>query len=175
MELLNERKISVLVHPVHPTPTPHLVNLSSPAMEYPFDTTRAITNMILTGAALKFPDIKLIFSHGGGTIPFLAERIAGLASLPWQGGWDREQSLQLMKNFYYDLAGCGSNAQLAALKEFVGPNQLVVGSDCELHQILLLLSVLLMDAGSSLLPNRCTLNGAKRDLRLLCILKRRHG
>jgi predicted TIM-barrel fold metal-dependent hydrolase len=50
-------------------------DISASAIEDPFETTRAITNILLKKARAKFPDVKVIFPHGGGTVPFLAERI----------------------------------------------------------------------------------------------------
>lgn len=44
-------------------------------MEYGTDTTRAIMGVTFGGDAVRFPDIRFIWSHAGGTAPFLAGRI----------------------------------------------------------------------------------------------------
>src|SRR5260370_7345287 len=44
--------------------------------ELPHDTTRAITNLLFAGCFTRFRDIRFIFSHAGGTLPMLADRIA---------------------------------------------------------------------------------------------------
>ena len=51
------------------------------AVEYQTDTMRAITRVVFGGMAVKYPDIKFIWSHGGGTIPFLIYRFVNLGAL----------------------------------------------------------------------------------------------
>ncbi len=77
LERLNERAAVVFIHPthnclceaVHPNVPPTLV-------EYPFDTTRAAINLIVSGAMDRFPRIRFILAHAGGTLPYLAWRIS---------------------------------------------------------------------------------------------------
>lgn len=131
LEELDRRGCPVLVHPTSPPSSPTLTNVSLPVIEYPFDTTRAITNLLWVQARKKFPNIKLIFSHGGGALPFLADRLGIQTTLPFQGGRDFNESLAELKSYYYDTAVVFGNPQIAALKEFVGADKLVTGSDCE--------------------------------------------
>jgi 6-methylsalicylate decarboxylase len=126
---LDRRAATVFVHPVAPEPEVKLKGVCSPAIEYPFDTTRAIANLSFTGSRKRYPNIKFIFSHGGGTLPFLADRIVGQASLPFQGGRNPAEVIRELKGYYFDLAGVTSAPQLAALDAFVGSSQLVSGSD----------------------------------------------
>ena len=98
-------------------------------MEYTFDTTRAIVNMVLNDTVTKFPDIKFIFSHGGGTLPFLADRLSGILTSPQQGGKDRATTQAALKSLYFDLATACSPPQLAALNSFVDPSHLLIGTD----------------------------------------------
>ena len=132
---LNRRGTTCLVHPTAPTPEVKLPNLCTPAIEYCFDTTRAIASMLLSGARKKYPKMNLIFGHGGGTIPFLAGRITGQASLSFQGGMNPAESMGEMKGYYFDLAAAHSPPQLAALNTWVGSSQLLIGSDSE-HPLL---------------------------------------
>ena len=76
---LNQRKAVVFIHPTH-CEAPTETNLGAPpfVVEYVFDTTRAIVNLIFTGTLTRYPDIRVIVAHGGGTVPFLAQRISML-------------------------------------------------------------------------------------------------
>src|SRR5213594_4295141 len=76
MAELNRRKAVVHVHPTAPNCCRNLIPDVSPGiMEYGTDTTRAILGVIWSGTAVRFPDIRFIWSHAGGTAPFLAGRI----------------------------------------------------------------------------------------------------
>ena len=131
MEELNRRKATIFVHPTRPNPLPQTFDISASAIEYPFETTRVITNILFKKARAKFPDVKILFPHGGGTIPFLAERIASQASIPYQGGQDITTSSVQLKDYYFDLCTANGFAQLAALNTYIGPSRLLAGSDCE--------------------------------------------
>lgn len=119
----------MFVHPVAPEPEVKLKGISTPAIEYTFDTTRTISNLLFTGSRKRYPNINLIFSHGGGTLPYLASRIVGQATLSFQGGRNPDESVAELKGYYFDLAASTSAPQLAALNAFIGPSQLVIGSD----------------------------------------------
>jgi 6-methylsalicylate decarboxylase len=77
-EELGRRGTYVFVHPAlppYPPPLGHPVWL----YEFPFDTTRAIVNLIYSGTFERHPSIRFQFAHLGGTAPFLAHRLASLA------------------------------------------------------------------------------------------------
>ncbi len=94
-------------------------------MEYGTDTTRAITGIVVNGYAHDFPNIRWIWSHGGGTMPFLAERIGG--------GRQNEQMpngfVYELERFYYDLAGAANRGAVASLLELVGADHILFGTD----------------------------------------------
>lgn len=135
---LDRRRAAVFVHPTAPPQSPTFPNMSLPVIEYTFDTTRAIANMLFTRARSRFPDVKIIFSHGGGALPFLADRLALQTTLPFQGGRDLAESYKELQGYYYDTAVTVGRPQFAALKEFVGADRLLTGSDCQLLFPLLL-------------------------------------
>lgn len=133
-EELNRRKATIFVHP---TSSNHFEGLlpepSVPVMEFVFDTTRTIVNLLYSGVLARFPDIRWIFAHGGGTIPFLADRIA-----LWQGAMKNDESLQKrvpngvayeLQRLYFDVASVTNVPAMAALKAFVPTEQMMFGSD----------------------------------------------
>ncbi|KAJ5929213.1 hypothetical protein N7454_007061 [Penicillium verhagenii] len=126
---LNARNASVFVHPAAPGCTSVAMGWPIPMSEYPFDTVRAIENLLLSGQRARFPDFKMIFAHGGGAIPYLATRIAGMASLSWLTDLSVTESLAQLTGYYYDTASSTSAIQLAALKSFVGADHIVTGTD----------------------------------------------
>lgn len=131
-EELNQRKATVFVHPVAPIPEPKITDtIASPILEYPVDSTRAVASLLFTQWRKRFPDVTMIFSHGGGVLPFLAHRLAFQTTEPFHGGWDYNESFAVLKSFYYDLAGTTGEAQLAALMSFVGPDRLLFATDCK--------------------------------------------
>lgn len=101
-----------------------------PMVEYLFDTVRAIENLLLTGQRARYPDLKIMFSHGGGAIPYLATRIAGVATFSYAGGIAFLHTLAQLAGYHLDLASATSAIQLAALKSFLGAKKLVTGIDC---------------------------------------------
>lgn len=130
LEELDRRGCPVLVHPTNPQRAPTLTGVSLPVIEYPFDTTRAITNLLWVRARERFPNIKLIFSHGGGALPFLADRLGVQTTLPFHGGREYADSMKELRSYYYDTAVVFGAPQIAALKEFVGADRILTGSDC---------------------------------------------
>lgn len=118
---LNRRAAIVFVHPVSPPNfEPLSVGFTAPILEYMFDTTRMAANLIRTGTAERCPDLHVILTHGGGTIPFLYPRLALVL------GADRAKLLQ---SFYYDLTAATTAGQLAALATVAGPDRLMMGFD----------------------------------------------
>jgi hypothetical protein len=75
MAELNRRKAVVYVHPTTPNCCGKILPGIGPStIEFATDSTRTITHIVFSGVATKFPDIRWIFSHSGGTLPFLTGR-----------------------------------------------------------------------------------------------------
>lgn len=75
LEELNRRKAVVYTHPTTPNCCGNLMpDIPTFMVEYGTDTSRTIASLVFSGAASTYPDIRWIFSHAGGTMPFLVER-----------------------------------------------------------------------------------------------------
>ena len=128
-EELNRRKAVVYVHPNAPDCCTKLMpNVSPNIVEYPHDTTRAITSLLFSGALAKLRDIRFIFSHGGGTLPMLAGRIAQLATPKDLANVPNGVAAELGR-LYYEIANTAHRPAIAALKEVAPMSQILFGSD----------------------------------------------
>ncbi len=125
---LNRRQAVVFIHPTH-CEAPEHTGLRAPpfAVEYVFDTTRAIVNLIYTGTLKRCPDIRFIVAHGGGTVPFLAERIAMMEG--HRGAKKVTDVIPTLRALYYETASTTSAFALRSLQEFADPTHILWGSD----------------------------------------------
>ncbi len=142
-EELDRRKAVVFIHPTDPADTydPKL-GITNAMIEAPFETTRAVANMLYTGQAERFPNIRFILAHGGGTIPYLGWKIAMLRyqqegkkppliktlyDFLIKGG--PESGLRILRSMYYDTALISDKPAIKALVEFVGSRRILFGTD----------------------------------------------
>ncbi|CZR68307.1 uncharacterized protein PAC_18206 [Phialocephala subalpina] len=128
-ELLNNRSATVFVHPAAPSCAGAAIGYPDPMSEYPFESVRAMENMLLTGQRANYSEINIIFPHGGGAMPYLGTRIAGMASLSFLGGLSVADSLKQFKNYIFDTASSTTVMQLLAMNNFGGVEKIVVGTD----------------------------------------------
>ncbi|MGI4802405.1 MAG: amidohydrolase family protein [Janthinobacterium lividum] len=127
---LNRRKAVVYTHPTSNQCCVNLVpGIPDPIIEYATDTTRAIYRMVFSGAAQRFPDIRFIFSHAGGTAPFLMDRFRFLASVPANAGRFPNGPEAELRRFFYDTAQSADPGAMAALRAIVPTSQILFGTD----------------------------------------------
>lgn len=104
--------------------------LPRPVLEFMFETTRAVTNLVLSGSLQRHQEIKLIIPHAGGSLSVMADRIAAAASiLPNMAGPNPNTVIELLGRLYYDLAGAPVPRQLPALRTIADSRKLLYGSD----------------------------------------------
>ena len=130
---LNRRRTYVFVHPAIPTQGSPLKHLPPWLIEFPFETTRALTNLLYSGTLARCPDIKFQFAHMGGAVPFLAGRIASLVKRAPPAARIAEQvpagPLEYLKTLYYD-TGLSNNAPaLQATLQVTTLDHIVFGLD----------------------------------------------
>lgn len=127
---LNRRKAVVFVHPTIPT-TSLALKLALPGalVEFVFDTTRAVTNLIYSGTLERYPDIRFIFSHAGGTIPYVAWRLEQGRTIPRLREKAPQGAIAYLKRLYYDVAMSATPYALNSLRALVEPSQILFGSD----------------------------------------------
>ncbi len=134
LEELDRRSATFFVHPTITRAGESLLNgLNASVIEFMFDTTRMVANMVATGAKKRFSQIEIIAAHGGGTIPFLVNRIQTLEHTFGVGPRRLELSSEKVRegiaSFYYDLTAATSEAQLGAILKLVPVSQLLMGLD----------------------------------------------
>ena len=73
---LNRRGAIVFIHPTSPICWQQsALGYPRPMIEFTFDSTRAVVNLIFSGTTARCPKVRFIVPHAGGTLPFLARRI----------------------------------------------------------------------------------------------------
>jgi predicted TIM-barrel fold metal-dependent hydrolase len=132
-EELNRRRALVFVHPTAASCCRNLIDgVAESMIEYGTDTTRTIVSLIDKDAVARFPNVRFVFSHGGGTMPFLIERIIGnrgdLAQILPRPA-EPKSKLARLRDFYYDTAQATNPASMAALKKVIDPSHIVFGTD----------------------------------------------
>ena len=132
LDELNRRKAVVYTHPTGANCCVNLVRgVPDVAVEYGADTTRTIVNLIFSGASQRYADISFIFSHGGGVLTAVAERlqIQMVSTPPYAGKITRAQVDHELNRFFYDTAQVSNAVTIQALAKLVPPSQIVFGSD----------------------------------------------
>jgi 6-methylsalicylate decarboxylase len=127
---LDRRGATVFVHPVRPSCCRGaLKHVASTIIEMPSDTTRAIANLLVHGTTARFPRIRFIFAHAGGTLPMLAIRIRDFIISTRAAGAPWPDPISEMRRFHFDTAQAFNPYALAALTRLVPISQIVFGTD----------------------------------------------
>lgn len=132
MDEINRRKLIVYTHPSNPKCCIGLQEgVPGSTIEFATDTTRTITSILFSGTATRCKDIKFIFSHAGGTMPFLVERLTMLPKLNANFGkvLPSDQVIPTLRRFYYDTAQASHPGALLSLLNLVDISQVVFGTD----------------------------------------------
>jgi len=130
-EELQKRKAVVYVHPnASPDPVAHNLGLTDNLIDFPIDTTRAIAQLHYGGTFSATPDVRYIFSHAGGAIPYLAGRLAIVDEMKIMGDSSvTGTAAQSFQKMYWDTALAWSDPVLHTLREIAGVDKVLFGTD----------------------------------------------
>jgi predicted TIM-barrel fold metal-dependent hydrolase len=125
---LNRRKTVVFFHPAGAACCGSVVPGVVPStIEYPFNTTRAVASLVASGTFARCPDLRFIFTHGGGTVPMLASRMAAIMAPRLK--LTAPQVLAQLKSLYFDTASATNAPAMAAVTKLLPMSHVLFGSD----------------------------------------------
>ena len=122
---MHRRKLMVLVHPTSPCDAPQNDPGTFLAVGYPNETAMAATKLALSGVLEICPDVKIVWSHLGGGLAMILDRI--------DRGYQRFSSCPhppsyYLRRCYFDTA-CTHGPALECARATWGVNTLVFGTD----------------------------------------------
>jgi len=98
--------------------------------EFLFDSTRAITSLLFSGTFTRCPNVRFIFSHGGGTMTILSSRIDAFGRRhPDLAERIPHGVLHELKRLYYDIANSTNAPAFSAMTALLPISQLLFGTD----------------------------------------------
>jgi predicted TIM-barrel fold metal-dependent hydrolase len=129
-EDLNRRKAVVFVHPANPQCCMTVNDgVGVGYGEWPFDTARTVMSLWTADALAKWPNIRFIFSHGGGGLPMIADRIDKFGRPGADGSPSIHDALAFIQRLYFDVANAANPPALAATRTMADPSHVLFGTD----------------------------------------------
>jgi predicted TIM-barrel fold metal-dependent hydrolase len=122
-EELGRRRAVVFVHP-NELPGPAVPGVPSFALDFLLDTARAALNLATSGTLTRHPELRIILSHAGGFLPYVADRVAPLVSF-----LQPNAAPDLLRQFWFDVAVSSGPSALPSLLAFADPSRITYGSD----------------------------------------------
>ena len=127
---LDRRRTIVFVHPTtNACCGGMLPNVEDAIIEYQTDTTRAIANYVFNGAAQRYPNVRIIFSHAGGTMPYVIGRFLAKGRDPRVSAHVPAGVVAAVSQFYYDTAQSANPEAMGALANLIPPSHILFGTD----------------------------------------------
>jgi predicted TIM-barrel fold metal-dependent hydrolase len=125
---LNRRRARVFIHPTSPACWQQTsLGRPRPMLEFFFDTTRAVVDLVLNGTIARHGDLELIIPHAGATLPMIVDRVSIFSRLLAVDA--AVDVLRDIARLHYDLAGFPVPRQLDALLTITTLDHLHYGSD----------------------------------------------
>ncbi|EZG45146.1 amidohydrolase 2 [Gregarina niphandrodes] len=134
---MDKRKTVLFMHPT----SPHCAGCDmrnstmgakypGPMIEFLFETTRAVCNMIIQNTFNKFPNIRWIIPHAGAVLPIVIDRVVGISTvIGLSAPLNEAHVLEILNKLYFDLAGMPLPRMIKPLLEIADPDKLLYGSD----------------------------------------------
>jgi len=128
---LNRRNAIVYMHPLAPPCCTNLNDSVSFAMnEFDFDITRGCTSILANGVLHKYPNVKIIIPHSGGTMPMIAGRIKDrYPKDPKHAEYIPNGVIAELQKFYLDIAHASFPYPMAAMMKFALLDHILFGTD----------------------------------------------
>ncbi len=127
---LDRRGAYAFLHPGWPPVASPRPDVPPWVVDFPFETTRALLNLIYSGTLERYPNIRLQVAHMGGTAPFLAERLASWAGRePERAAAAPAGATEYLRRLYYDTGLANNPIALATVRALAGTDRVVFGTD----------------------------------------------
>jgi aminocarboxymuconate-semialdehyde decarboxylase len=130
-EAANDRAAILMIHPTFPLGVEAMRDyMLMPLNGFLFDTTLAASKLVFSGVVKRYPKIKWVLGHLGGTIPYLAERLdrGYHAFKECRANIDEPPTAYLKRHFWYDTVNF-SQGPLTLAIEFAGVDHILAASD----------------------------------------------
>ena len=125
---LDRRGARLFIHPTSPACWQHTsLGRPRPMLEFFFDTTRAVVDLVLNGTVARHPGVEFIIPHAGATLPMVADRVSVFSRL--LGVDPAVDVFRDLGRLHFDLAGFPVPRQLDALLTLTTIEHLHYGSD----------------------------------------------
>jgi predicted TIM-barrel fold metal-dependent hydrolase len=152
---LDRRGVVVFVHPT--AASSPVATLAPSLFEFPFDTTRAVANLVVSGTLDRYRRLRLVLAHAGGTVPYLHDRIVDRA--PILARVRREpapttaelgqmlsdglaRSRRRLERLFYDVTLSANDTVLGCLHALAPRSQILLGTDFPFAQEIGVISTL---------------------------------
>ena len=131
LDMLNSRRAIVVLHPVRPAVDARVPrNTPVAVVDYLVETTRAVSDMVISGMIDLYPNIRWIIPHGGALLPSLVDRLIGMTPLLQMKSSRKLPDIRAtFAGLYYDVAGFAVPNQLLGLLQMTGVDHILYGSD----------------------------------------------
>ncbi len=131
-ETAEEINMPIFIHPHYTVGSEMMAGFGHAmllALGFTFETTLAITRLILGGVIERYSGLKIILAHAGGTIPFLAGRLDICTKVDEKAQkYLKKPFSEYLRKLYYD-AIIYHSPGLNCVLELVGSDRLLFGTD----------------------------------------------